>query len=228
MALVAVAVSGCAKTQKFDPATVSAAKVTDTLPAPGAGDLLTGRRAYQVGAFDKLSIQIFGVPELDRIVEVDSSGNIALPLIGRVKAVGESTESLGTVIESRYAERYLRNPQVNVTVTQAVSQTVTVDGAVVRPGLYPVSGNSSLMTTIASANGTNDFAKLDEVLVFRTVSEKRMVARYSLAAIRTGVAPDPEIYGNDVVVVGAGPGKLNLRDLILLTPVLGSFYQLTR
>jgi polysaccharide biosynthesis/export protein len=226
--LVVVAVSGCARSAKFEPEKVSAATVAESLPEPGPGDSLAGRREYRIGPYDKLTVQVFGVSELDRAGQVDAAGYISLPLVGAVMAAGETATDLGHKLEALYGQRYLRNPQISVSVVEAISQQVTIDGAVTRPGIYPVTGNSTLMTTVASANGATEFARLDQVLIFRTINEKRMVARYSLAAIRGGQAPDPAIFGNDVVVIGSGPGKLNIRDLLLLTPVLGAFYQITR
>lgn len=227
-AAIALAVSGCAGTKPLDQSLVTAATVTEALPVPGAGDLTGAMRAYRIGPLDKLRVQIFGVQELDRDGAVDVDGNFSMPLIGSVPAVGMTANEFAGRLTQRYGERYLRDPQVSVSVVEAVSQQVTVDGSVQKAGQYPVIGNTTLMTTIASAGGLTDTAKLDDVLVFRTINDKRMVARYSLGAIRNGAAADPEIYGNDVVIVGTGAGRLQLRDLILLTSVLGAFYQFTR
>jgi polysaccharide biosynthesis/export protein len=185
-------------------------------------------RAYRIGPLDKLRVQVFGVQELDREGAVDVDGNFSMPLIGAVSATGMTANEFASRLAERYEQRYLRDPQVSVSVVEAVSQQVTVDGSVQKAGQYPVIGNTTLMTTIASAGGLTDTAKADDVIVFRTINEKRMVARYSLAAIRTGSAVDPEIYGNDVVIVGTGAGRLQLRDIVLLTSVLGAFYQFTR
>lgn len=207
---------------------VKAATITDVLPAPKAGDQIGNPREYRIGPLDKLRVQVFGVPELDRDGQVDVDGSFSMPLIGSVEANGESASGFAKRLEDRFAQRYLRDPQVSVTVLEALSQQVTVDGAVVKPGQYPVLGNSSLMTVVAAANGASEFAKLDEIVIFRTINDKRMIARFSLADIRGGVADDPAVYGNDIIVVGSGPGRLNLRDLLLLTPVLGAFYQIAR
>lgn len=228
LGVAALAAAGCARTKPLDPAVVTAATITDALPAPKVGDQIGAPREYRIGPLDKLRVQVFGVPELDREGQVDVNGNLSLPLIGGVPAAGETATGLAQRLERLYEQRYLRDPQVSVTVIEALSQQVTVDGAVSRPGQYPVLGNSSLMTVVAAAQGTNEFARLDDVVVFRTINDKRMIARFSLAAIRGGAADDPAIYGNDIVVVGTGRGRLNLRDLFLLTPVLGSFYTLTR
>ena len=85
---------------------------------------------------DKLSVRVFQVPDLsfDQLV-VDTSGDIQMPLIGAVRATGQTAGQLSTQIAERLSAQYLRNPQVTVTVTEAASQKITVDGAVTKPGL---------------------------------------------------------------------------------------------
>lgn len=226
--VIALGLTGCVKSTRFDPAEASAAKATLSLMEPKPGDVLGRNREFRLGSTDKLSVEVFGVPELARAVRIDSSGDISLPLIGVIQATGETPIGLADKIASAYNVRYLRNAQVTVTLIEMTSQQVLVDGAIRDPGQYPLSGNSSLMSTIAVAKGVTDLARLDQVLIFRTINGERAVARYNLGEIREGRAPDPAIYGDDVVVVGSGPGRLGLRDLLLLTPVLGAFYQLTR
>ncbi len=228
LGLAAAALSGCVKTTKFDPATTTSAKVTETLPVPGRGDRLGENRDYRLGPLDRLSIQVFGVQELDRVVQVDAKGNIAMPLIGLVPAAGETASSLSDKLQALYSERYLRNPQISVALTEALSQQVLVDGAVGQPGQYQLLGDATLMSAIAMARGTTATAQLDQVLLFRTINGERLVARYNLADVRAGRADDPEVFGDDVVVVGSGSEKLGLKDMLLLTPVLGAFYQFTR
>jgi polysaccharide biosynthesis/export protein len=226
--ILLVLLAGCVKPTKFDPAQISAAKLSDNLAAPNSADRLATAREYRLGPTDKLSVQVFGVQELDRTVQVDASGAVTLPLIGAISAVGETTTGLARKIADSYAERYLQNPQVSVSLTEAVSQQVLVDGAVTNPGQYQVSGSSTLMAAIANARGVTDTAKLDQILLFRTTNGERMVARFNLADIRGGRAVDPPVFADDAIIVGSGAGRLGLRDLLLLTPVIGTFALLIR
>jgi polysaccharide biosynthesis/export protein len=220
--------AGCVKPTKFDPAQISAATVSDNLTVPSSADRLATAREYRLGPTDKLSVQILGVQELDRTVQIDSSGAVTLPLIGAIPAAGETTNSLAGKIAEAYSERYLQNPQVTVSLTEAISQQVLVDGAVTNPGQYQVSGGSTLMAAIANARGVTDTAKLDQILLFRTTNGQRMVARFNLADIRGGRAVDPPVFANDAIIVGSGTGRLGVRDLLLLTPVVGAFAVLIR
>ena len=118
--------------------------------------------------------------------------------------------------------RYVRNPRVTVNLTEAVSQVVTVDGSVQKPGLYPVAGKLTLMRAIAIASGTSEFADDNHVVVFRRVNNKDMAALYDLRAIRQGMYPDPDIYANDVVLVGDSQARRLFRDLVQLSPLLAA------
>ena len=103
------------------------------------------------------------------------------------------------------------------------SQRVTVDGAVVQPGVYPVFDRMSLVQAIAQARGTTEFAALDQVAIFRTVQSQRMAALFSLRDIREGRLVDPEIYPNDIIVVGESGSRRLLRDILQGLPALGVF-----
>lgn len=196
--------SGCAGPKLIDTGEVTIVS-TGTLPPPTEADLTTGLRSTLLGPGDSVSVEVFGLTELSREVRVDSEGNIALPLAGTINVSGSTPGELAEAVEERLRGNYVRDPQVTVGVTETVSQVVTVDGAVKRPGIYPVVGPMTLMRTIARAEGTNDYARTSHVVVFRTVEGQPMAALYDLRAIRLGAYQDPQIYTNDVVVVGDSP-----------------------
>ena len=145
-----------------------------------------------------------------------------MPLVGTVVAGGKTPGEVSAAIAAKLSGRYIRNPQVTVNVKKAVGQTVTVDGAVRDPGVYPVLGRMTLQQAIASAKGAADLANLDNVVVFRRVDNRQMAALYSLKQIRAGRLGDPQIYGNDIVVVGENATRRFFKDLSSF-PALGSF-----
>jgi polysaccharide export outer membrane protein len=98
--------------------------------------------------------------------------------------------------------------------------SVTVDGQVNRAGSYPVVGRVTLMRAVALAGGTNEFAKLQDVVVFRDVGNQKYVGIYNLEGIRRGNYPDPEIFPNDVVVVGDSPARRRFKDVLAVVPAL--------
>lgn len=192
------------------------------LPPPATVDLIGENRPYVIGPLDRVSVEVFGVPELSRTVQVDASGQMALPLIGSVEASGKTPAQLSSVITQRLSGRYVRDPRVIVNLTETVSQVVTVDGSVQKPGLYPVAGKLTLMRAIATASGTSEFADDNHVVVFRRVNNKDMAALYDLRAIRQGLYADPDIYANDIVLVGDSQARRLFRDLVQLSPLLAA------
>jgi len=106
-------------------------------------------------------------------------------------------------------------------VKDAVSQRVTVDGAVVQPGIYPLSGPTTLMQAIALAKGADDkSADYHKVAVYRLVDGQRQGTTYDLAAIRSGHATDPPVYGRDIIVVPNSSAKAFWHGFVSLAPAL--------
>lgn len=179
---------------------------------------------YVIGPLDKLAITVFQVPDLTLpSVQVDASGRINLPLIGAVQAGGKTAPQLSTEIAARLKENYLQSPQVSVLVAEATSQKITVEGAVIQPGVYDISGPTTLLQAVAMARGPDRVADLRRVAIFRTIDGKRAAAVFDLNAIRRGQAPDPAVAGNDVVVVQGSGAKSVWQDVIRAAPIIGVF-----
>jgi len=176
------------------------------LPSPTRQDLILQQRSYLIGPYDKVSIDVYGVAELSKTIQVDASGTIAMPLIGVVEAAGKSPTELSEIIAAKLRGRYVRDPQVTVNA-DTVNQTITVDGEVQKPGLYPVTGHMTLMRAVAQAEGTTEYANTSYVVVFRQVDNNQMAALYDLRAIRQGMYNDPEVFANDIVLVGESEGR---------------------
>ncbi len=191
------------------------------LPEPTRLDLFEQNRPYLIGPFDKLIIDVFGIEELSKQeVQTDAGGRISFPLAGIMEAAGKTPGELEAEIEQRLRGQYVRDPQVTVNLKETVSQVITVDGQVKKPGLYPVIGKMTLMRAVATAEGTAEFAKLDDIVVFRTVNGQKMAALYNLKAIRRGYYNDPEVFANDVVVVGDSQARRLFKDALQIVPLL--------
>ena len=196
---------------------------TAELPHPSPTDQLVAGRPYLVGPFDKLRIDVFGVPELSgRIVQADASGRFSFPLLGEVDANGVAPNVVEARMEAQLRGRFLREPDVTINVEESANSFVTLEGEVVQPGVYPVVGNMSLLRAIATARGVNEFARLHEVIVFRTVDGQRYAGVYNLAAIRRGAYDDPAIYASDIIVVGDSPARRVFRDVLQAAPLLST------
>lgn len=180
--------------------------------------------AYRISPSDVVSVTVFREPDLtfDRVT-VDASGSMPFPLIGSVQAAGRTPTELADLLATRLNERYLHDPQVTVNVVSSITQQVTVEGQVASPGVYPISGRTTLLDAIALAKSPTRTAKLDEIVVFRMVDGERLGAVFDLKAIRTGRAPDPRLEGGDRVVVGYSALKGAQRDFLQIAPLFAIF-----
>lgn len=197
-----------------------AAAANDVRPRPQpplnlSVDTSAPRPDASITPLDRLTITVFREPDLSVAdAGVDESGRLNLPLVGAVTAAGKSTERLSTEISERL-RRYLRDPQVAVTVKQAASRRVTVTGSVVQPGVYPLEGRLTLLQAVALAQGPSQVASLDQAMIFRVKEGQRSAARFDLGAIAKGKAADPEVISGDTVAIGSSGFKTAWRDIVL-------------
>ena len=199
----------------------------EPLPAPdstSASGAYKGATDYRIGAQDLLAISVFGVQELNKEVRVNSNGQISLPLIGGVMAGGRTIPELEDDLAKKYSTGYLQNPQVSVFVKEFTSQRITLEGAFNKPGIYPITGRTTLLQGVAIGGGLNDqLADPGGIVVMRNVGGKRMAAVYDLRQVRRGTVENPELYGDDIIVVEQSGSKTMFRRIIESIPVLGVF-----
>lgn len=218
LCLLSIALAGCFSPSAQFPRGEAAYAV---MPPADPGD---ARSSYRIGVLDTLSVRVFQEPELSfDEIQVDAGGSINFPLIGEVVAAGQTPLELSRNIEAGLGERFIRLPQVVVGVVQSAGQRVVVSGNVIQPGVYEIAGSSSLLESIARAQGLTRVAVVDEIVVLRTVEGQPMGAVFDLQAIREGRAPDPEILGGDRIVVGFSALKGAYRDILSAAPFFNVF-----
>jgi len=225
--LLCVSLAGCASTPTGAPGTTKEVTSTTTAMAPpdttASGGAYTGVSDYRVGPQDLIEVTVFQVPELSRVVRVNSGGQISLPLIGAMQAGGLTIQELEVAIAKKLEAKFLQNPQVTAFVKEYTSQRVTVEGAVKKPGIFPLSGRTTLLQAIAMAEGLDQLANLQGVVIFRQIEGKKMGAVFDLRQIRAGNAEDPLVYGDDIIVVDQSGSKTALRRIIEAIPIFNVF-----
>lgn len=193
-------------------AALAAVPQTPVAPAPVA-------RNYVLGPEDQITIRVLDAEEIDnKAVRVDFSGFIRLPMVGRIKAGGLSVDQLETELV-RELKKYIREPQVAVSITEFRSQPVSVLGAVRNPGVHQVQGRKTLMEMIALAGGIDPEAghsiKITRRKEFGPIPLKSAAVdetgEYTVADVNLGSilearnpAENIEIKPNDVISVPRG------------------------
>jgi polysaccharide export outer membrane protein len=67
---------------------------------------------------------------------------------------------------------------------------------------------------------TAEFAKRGDVEIFRSVNGQKMRPLYNLKSIRREIYNDPEVFANDVVVVGDSQARRIFKDALQVAPTL--------
>ena len=168
--------------------------------------------AYVVGAQDVLTVTVFSEPQLSGRFRVENDGQFSYPFLGRVQASGRTLADIATLVRTRLADGYLRNPQVTVEIEQFRSQNVFIMGEVRTPGRYTLTGAVTLIEALAQAGSIAPSAG-NEVLILhpsKTASESPTlpgsgdadVQRINLRDIQSGkLAANVTIRDGDTIFV---------------------------
>ena len=108
---------------------------------------------YRVGPGDVLEVTVFGNDDLSRTATIQTSGVIALPLLGEVEVAGLTLPEVQRKLATLLARDYLVNPQVEVKVKDYQSQFVSVVGEVNSPGRKALRGRTRLIDVLVEAGG---------------------------------------------------------------------------
>ena len=171
---------------------------------------------YRIGHQDLMEITVYGQPELTRSIRVSTQGSITLPLVGQVVAVGLTAQQLEQRIAEKLGEKFLQDPQVTVFIKEYTTLRFAVEGAVNKPGLYPLTGQMTLLRALAVAGGQGGLSDLSEVMLFRiSPSGERRTLVFDVERIRSGEVPDPSIQNDDLLVVKRSKARTALKDSLL-------------
>jgi polysaccharide export outer membrane protein len=189
---------------ELQPAVAAAPQSTDGLipaivgipPDPGVSGV------HRIAAGDVLTVTVFQVDELSTEERVGASGVIVMPLIGPIQVSGLTTEQAEAKIAAALQKDYLQNPQVDVFVKEYANMRITVGGAVNKPGVFPLTGTTTLLQALAQAEGVTDLANSKEVILFRNTSGNSTTAYVvNIQEIEQGRLGDPVLASNDKIMV---------------------------
>jgi polysaccharide export outer membrane protein len=159
--------------------------------------------SFVIGTEDVLSISVWNEPNLTRAVPVRSDGKISLPLIGEIQASGKTPLQLEQELTEKL-KGFITSPQVNVIVQQINSRKYNVMGEVTKPGMYPLTGTTTIMDAIAKAGGFRDFAKKTGVYVLRKGPdgrEEHLKFNYKDFIKGKNFNQNVEIRPNDTIII---------------------------
>jgi polysaccharide biosynthesis/export protein len=194
--ILVMLMSGCASTPDQAEATDKTVNRYDTYIQ---GD-------YRIGVDDVLLVTVWKNPDLSVTVPVRPDGRISVPLIGDVKAGGNTPEQVAAIIKNKLSI-YIREPNVAVIPT-AVHSTdflsrVRVTGAVRAPKSMTYRRGMTVLDVVLEAGGINDFAAPNRTKLYRQNKGKTEIIDINLGDILTKgkLETNVELQPGDVVTV---------------------------
>lgn len=171
----------------------------------------TRGQEYTIGPGDVLTITVWGHPDLSSEYMVDPDGYAPFPLIGRVKAAGATAREVASSLTEALGKDYLVNPQVIVSVKAYLSQKVTILGEAARPGVFYLTGPTTLVDALSKAGWLAKGAGKELLLVrdqpgavSATPGANTTIQRLNLDRIQAGsAAENVRLQAGDTVFVGS-------------------------
>jgi len=175
---------------------------------------------YRIGREDLLEISVYGAPDLSGEVRVAAEGSISVPLVGIIQAVGLTSNELESVLRELLRQTYMKDPHVSVFVKEVESHSVSVFGAVEKPGVFQIRSAKSLIEVLSMAQGLAPDAG-DTVIVMRhartatpAVADDPMPPPAAASNPARGPAEGMATLVNADAVSGSKSIEINLTDLL--------------
>ncbi|MFA6279332.1 MAG: polysaccharide biosynthesis/export family protein [Bdellovibrionales bacterium] len=111
----------------------------------------SGSQEYVLGTGDRIKLTVYGEADLSGEYEVGSTGIVAMPLIGDVRAAGQPIRSFEQAVRKKLAEGYLHDPRVSAQVINY--RPFFILGEVSKPGSYPYVNGMTVINAVALAGG---------------------------------------------------------------------------
>ena len=102
-------------------------------------------------AGDRLTVTVFGQPDMSGVFQIDGDGNVELPIVGAVPVGQLTTKNAQKRIEDRLSDGYILHPAVSIVISER--RPVYVVGDVKAPGTFPFRNGSTVMNAVAQAGG---------------------------------------------------------------------------
>jgi polysaccharide export outer membrane protein len=121
---------------------------------------------YVLGPNDRIRLKVYGEPDIAGEYEIDSNGQVSIPLAGHIRAAGLTTKQLERSITAALAKGIVRDPRVNVEI--ALYRPYYILGEVKKGGEYPYRLGLTVMDAVASAGGFTYRANENKVYLRRS------------------------------------------------------------
>jgi polysaccharide biosynthesis/export protein len=150
-----------------------------------------------LGSGDVISVNVWENNNLSTEATIRPDGTITMPLVGDIKAVGETPTTLKNKIKTQIANFVkLQGTEVTVAVKAWKSYKFTIQGEVSRAGVYGGESYVTVADALAMAGGLTRFAKRNEIKLTRhdTKSGETRFIPLDYESLASGKRPEMNIY----------------------------------
>lgn len=123
---------------------------------------------------DLVRVIVYQEDDLTCRPRIDARGQINMPLLGEITIGGMTVVAAQATIEGAYKEaRFLRNPQVTITVEEYAPREVSIQGRIRSPGRYtlPIESTFTVVELVTKAGGIDDIGKGSAVTITRVLAD---------------------------------------------------------
>jgi polysaccharide export outer membrane protein len=131
----------------------------------------TTSSTYRLQPYDLIDVDVYSEEDLHKPARLGADGTVLLPLVGSVKVGGLTVTEATDVVTKRYADGFVKNPSVLITVLQYRKSTFSILGQVLRPGIYeiPEGAHVTIIDAISMAGGYTPTAAQNAITDKRAV-----------------------------------------------------------
>lgn len=154
---------------------------------------------------DRVRVAIYQEDDLTTLARIDARGMVNLPLIQEVSIGGLTVVEAQQVIEKAYRDgRFLRAPQVTVSVEEYAPREVSIQGQIRNPGRYPLPTESTFTVSelVTKAGGITDIGKGTAVNITRILPDgTKKIFTVDVDSLIKGKKGDGKIDDNNLLLL---------------------------
>ncbi len=176
------------------------------LAALGSPSLVRAQdTSYRLGPGDRMEVNVYGAPDLQRRVTVNADGEVSFPLLGNIpvarKTLGETRELLQNLLAEK---KIVQRPDVTLEIYE--HRPFFINGDVARPGSYQFQPGLTIRQAVTLAGGYDMVRFRFGANPFIQAADLRMeYEQYRADALRDEVRLkrlQAELAGKPVIEVG--------------------------
>ena len=160
---------------------------------------------YKLSPGDLFDFRVYQENDLDAVVRLSGDGTAIFPLIGSAKLGGLTIEQASSLLQSRYKDGFLVNPQISITIRSFAKKFYTMLGQISHPGAYDMQGEEGipLFQAVGLAGGYTRVADPSKVTVKRKEGDTDKILKLNAKKMADGSGSSTFlIRAGDIITIG--------------------------